>query len=69
MDNTIHVYWKNFRRGIESQSIVRRIFVLCVYLNHAPSLPREQMALSVYITTSRSRRLSVTYLVCSMRTT
>ena len=43
--------------------------MLCVYLNHAPSLPCEQMALSVYITTSRSHRLSVMYLVCFMRTT
>ena len=43
--------------------------MLCVYLNHAPSLPREQMALSVYITTSRSHRLSVTYLFCFIRTT
>ena len=41
----------------------------CVFLNHAQSLPCEQIALSVYITTSRSHRWSVMYLVCFMRTT
>ena len=71
MDNIMQFIGKISEEGMkvnQSQYIVRWIFVLCVYLNHAPSLPCEQIALDVYITTS-SHRLPVTYLVCFMRTT